>query len=315
MILSWNAKRWLRRCLASLFHPDDPEVLRAWERVGRPVIDFPPERVSHEVIVVDQESVDGSAGLVEREFPEAVLVRQKPNLGFAGGNNVGFRHARGRYVVLLNSDTAVRPGWLTALVEYADAHPEAGLIGPKLLNPDGTLQYSCRRFPTLGAGMFRHTPLEWLSPRNRYTADYLMRDWDHNEPRDVDWLSGACLMARRELIDRIGGLDEGYFMYFEDVDWSMRARQAGWSVRYVPEPVVIHEVGRSSDRRPKRMIVQHHLSAYRFFCLHSRVGKNPLGRAALTAGLAVRAALTLSRNEAIKWHGRLQAARKGRPRE
>lgn len=312
VILSWNARGWLRRCLASLFHPDDAEVRSAWSRVGVSLGDVAAERVSCEVIVVDQESLDGSAEMVELEFPQAVLVRQKPNLGFAGGNNVGFRHARGRYVVLLNSDTVVRPGWLTALADYADAHPKAGLIGPKLLNPDGSLQYSCRCFPSLGAGLFRHTPLEWLSPKNRYTADYLMRDWDHNDPREVDWLSGACVLARREMIDEIGGLDEGYFMYFEDVDWSLRAHRAGWEVRYVPEPVVIHEVGRSSDRRPKRMIVMHHQSAYRYFCLHSRVGRNLAGRAVLAAGLAARAALTLARNEGIKWHGRLEAARQRR---
>lgn len=308
-ILSWNARRYLRRCLASLFNPRDPDVLAAWERAGRPITDFPRESCSWEVIVVDQQSLDRSAQMVEEEFSGATLVRQAPNLGFAGGNNVAYRHARGRYFLLLNSDTTVRPGWLTELVDYADAHPKAGLIGPKLLNPDGTLQYSCRRFPSLGAGLFRHTPLEWLAPKNHFTADYLMQEWDHAEPRNVDWLSGACLMARREMIDAIGGLDDGYFMYFEDVDWAFRAHQAGWEVHYVPQPEVLHEVGRSSDRRPKRMIVMHHQSAYRYFRNHSRMGRNPAGRLVLAGGLAARAGLTLFRNEVIKTKARLGAAR------
>jgi GT2 family glycosyltransferase len=311
-IVSWNARPYLRRCLASLFDPHHREAREAWERAGQPPPGPEAEETSWEVVVVDQESLDGSAELVEAEFPQAKLVRQRPNLGFAGGNNVAYRHARGRYFLLLNSDTVVRPGWLTALVEYADRHPRAGLVGPKLLNPDGSLQYSCRHFPSLGAGVFRHTPLEWLAPRNPYVRDYLMKDWDHATPRQVDWLSGACLMARREMIDEIGGLDERYFMYFEDVDWARRAHDAGWEVHYVPEPAVLHEVGRSSDRRPKRMIVMHHQSAYRYFCEHTAFGKHAAGRVVLAAGLAGRAALTLARNEVIKWQGRLRALRAGR---
>jgi len=305
-ILSWNAKGYLRRCLASLFRPQDPDVLKAWEKAGRPLRSFPSEGVTWEVIVVDQQSLDGSPEMVEAEFPEARLVRQAPNLGFAGGNNVAYRHATGRYFLLLNSDTVVAPGWLTELIRYADAHPRAGLIGPKLLNPDGTLQYSCRRFPTLAAGIFRHTPLERFEPKGRFTGDYLMREWDHETAREVDWLSGACLLARRDMIDQIGGLDDGYFMYFEDVDWSYRAHEAGWEVHYTPTPAVLHEVGRSSDRRPKRMIVMHHQSAYRFFSRNSAFGKNAAGKLLLGAGLTVRALLTLARNEGIKWKARLK---------
>jgi GT2 family glycosyltransferase len=310
VVLSWNACAYLRRCLASLFRPDDREVLEAWNRAGHSLTAFPEERVWVEVLVVDQESLDGSAEMTEQQFPEARLIRQKPNLGFAGGNNVALRQARGRYVVLLNSDTVVRPGWLTEMVAFADAHPRSGQIGPKLLNPDGTLQYSCRRFPTLGAGLFRHTPLEWLAPNNRFTRDYLMREWDHASPMEVDWLSAACVMVRREVVDQIGGLDEGYFFYFEDVDWSYRTHQAGWDVTYIPTPLVIHEIGRSSDRRPRWMIMTHHRSAYRFFCRTTRLGRYPPGRLLLAVGLAMRCGLTLFRNEAIKRKGQFDAWRK-----
>lgn len=308
-IVSWNARWYLRRCLASLYQPHDPDVVRAWSRAGQPASggasEGLAEDVSWEVVVVDQESLDGSAEMVEAEFPQARLIRQRPNLGFGGGNNVAFRHARGRYVLLLNSDTVTRPGWITELVQYADAHPRAALIGPKLLNPDGSLQFSCRRFPSLGMGLFRHTPLEWLLPKNSYTRDYLMQGWDHRDDRTVDWLSGACILARREFIDEVGGFDERYFMYFEDVDWGFRAHKAGWDVRYTPAPPVIHEIGRSSDRRPKRMIVMHHESAYRYFTEHTHWGRDPVRRAVLAGGLAGRAALTLARNEGIKWIARL----------
>jgi GT2 family glycosyltransferase len=310
VILSWNARSFLRRCLASLYRPGDAEVAAAWARAGRPPPAGPGDSgLSWETIVVDQESLDGSADLVAAEFPEARLIIQRPNLGFAGGNNVALRETRGRFVVLLNSDTVTPPGWLTPLVDYATARPKVGLLAPRLLNPDGSLQYSCRRFPTLGAGFFRNTPFEFLAPRNRFTADYLMRDWAHDEPRAVDWLSGACLMARRELIEAVGGLDEGYFMYFEDVEWSRRAWDAGWEVHYLPEPVVLHEVGKSSDRRPKRMIVMHHQSAYRYFRKYSRIGRSPMGPLLLGGGLAARALLTLARNEALLWRGRLRGGR------
>lgn len=307
-IVSWNARGYLRRCLASLYDPRDPEVLAAWEQAGRPLTGFTPDRVSWEVIVVDQQSLDRSAEMTEAEFPQARLVRQSPNVGFAGGNNIAYRHATGRYFLLLNSDTVVRPGWLDQLVAYADENARAGLIAPKLLNPDGSLQYSCRRFPSLGAGVFRNTPFEWLAPRNRFTQDYLMKEWDHAEPRQVDWLSGACLMARREMIQQIGGLDESYFMYFEDVDWAMRAHRAGWEVHYLPEPEVIHEIGRSSDRRPKRMILMHHESAYIYFCRYTALGHKHYGRILLGGGLAARAGLTLLRNEVIRAQARSRIA-------
>ena len=305
LILSWNARDYLRRCLASLYIPDDPEVATAWEAAGipysgDPVLGSEGDASACEVIVVDQQSVDRSAEMVEECFPQVRLIRQSPNLGFAGGNNLAIRQARGRFVLLLNSDTVCPLGLVDTLVRYAEEHPRAGLLAPKLLNPDGSLQYSCRRFPTLGAGLFRHSPLERLFPANRFTSDYLMRSWDHNEARQVDWLSGACLMARADMIREIGGLDEGYFMYFEDVDWAWRARSAGWEAHYLPSPAVIHAIGGSSDRRPKRMIVMHHESAYRYFVLHSPWGQTHLRRALLAAGLAARAALTLLRNEMIR---------------
>jgi len=309
-ILSWNTRDLLRRCLLSLYQPEAPAVVAAWKAANRPLRPEERETADFEVIVVDQQSLDRSAEMVAAEFPQVRLIRQKPNLGFAGGNNVAWREARGEYFLLLNSDTVVRPGLLARLLEFARAHPQAGLIGPQVLNPDGSLQYSCRRFPSLAAGLFRHTPLGALFPGNRFEGDYLMREWDHAEARQVDWLSGAALLANRAMIEAIGPLDEGFFMYFEDVDWSRRAHGGGWEVWYDPAGCLLHEIGRSSNKAPRRMIVRHHLSSYRYFRKHHPWLRSLPGSALLGAGLAARCALTLARNRWLRIRGKLRAWRK-----
>src|SRR5205814_473471 len=154
-IVSFNTRDFLRRCLESLYRPGSPAVGAAWESANAPLTPEETERASFEVVVVDQVSLDRSAEMVAEEFPQAQLIHLQKNLGFAGGNNLAFAAARARYVLLLNSDAVARPGLLSALVVFAEAHPRAGLIGLKVLNPDGTLQPSCRRFPTFAAGLFR----------------------------------------------------------------------------------------------------------------------------------------------------------------
>lgn len=318
-ILSWNTRELLRRCLASIYRPDDPDVvaalaraglagraLGAGERVlaGRAVTSaastVSPVPASVEILVFDNASGDGSAEMVSAEFPDARLHRSDRNLGFPGGNNAGYALSRGRYFLLLNSDTVVAPGAFEQMVTFADGHPRAGIIGPRVLNSDGSIQMSCRRFPTLGAGLFRNTPLGRIFPNNRYTRDYLMTDWKHDEARAVDWVSGCALLARREMIDEIGLLDESFFMYCEDVDWCFRAGQAGWQVLYDPGATIIHEIGRSTDQAVTRMIVQFHRSMYRFFRKHYAATAHPLFRAVVVAGLAARASLMLGRNQVMR---------------
>jgi len=298
-ILSWNTQRFLHRCLCSIFRPEDADVAEAMARAGLPHCTGA-DTIQLQVVVVDNASSDGSAEMVADEFPQATLVRSDRNLGFPGGNNLGYRHSAGRYFLLLNSDTVVPKGALTALVRFADARPKAGFVGPRVVNPDGSLQMSCRAFPTLGAGLFRNTPLGRLFPNNRFTRDYLMADFAHDEVREVDWLSGCALMARRQMIEEIGLLDEAFFMYCEDVDWAYRARQAGWERLYVPGATIIHEIGRSTDRAVNRMIVQFHLSMYRFFRKHYASTANPAFRGVVIAGLLVRAALMLARNQWLR---------------
>lgn len=279
-ICSWNTKDDLRRCLQSLREEG--------------------ARASFETIVVDNASADGSAEMVAEEFPEVRLMVQSENLGFTGGHNVAIRERRAPDAILLNSDTVVHPGAIQALTEYARAHPEAGILGAKLLNPDGSLQYSCRRFPNPVAALFRNTPLGRLFPHNRFTRDYLMQDWPHDQARTVDWVSGAGLYATGAFIDRVGLLDDGFFMYCEDVDWCRRAWDAGFQVHYVPQAVITHAIGRSSDQAANRMIVRFHRSMLRYYTKHDLRRATPVVRPFLWllagAALTIRASLFILGN-------------------
>jgi GT2 family glycosyltransferase len=192
---------------------------------------------------------------------------------------------------------------LSQLVQYADSRPELGIVGPKLLNGDGSLQYSCRHYPTLGAGFFRNTPLGRLFPNNKFATDYLMQDWDHATPRDVDWVSGAALMIRRKLVDQIGAFDEDFFMYCEDVDLCWRANHAPhpdlpgqtWRVAYFPDSIIYHLIGKSSDQVPTRMTYEFHRSQYLFYKKHYAQTTSFLLRPVIPVGIAARAAGQLLR--------------------
>jgi hypothetical protein len=274
-VVTWNARDDLRRCLQSLFES--------------------PRNISCEVIVIDNASTDESAKMVADEFPQARLIVNPTNAGFARANNQAIREARGKYVLLLNPDTIVHGEALERLVTWMEQHPDVGAAGPRLLNPDGSLQYSCRAFPTLGAGFFRQTPLGSLFPGNRFVRQYLMTDWDHTVEREVDWLSGAALMVRRDVLDSVGLLDEGFYMYCEDVDWCYRMRQHGWRVCYVPHAVITHAIGGSSNQCQARMIVERHKSMWRYYLKHHCRGASALLLPVVFAGLAVRAVGALTR--------------------
>jgi len=226
-----------------------------------------PERV--EVVVVDNASSDGSPDMVRTDFPDVELRETGANLGFSGGNNAALADNRCDYVFLLNSDATLPKGGLDTLLMWADATPYAGLIGPKVINPDGTLQFSCRRWPTPQAGLFRNVYIGKLFPKNQPAADYLMRDFDHASPTDVDWLSGCAMLMRRACLEQVGPLDDKtFFMYCEDMDWSLRVHEAGWRVVYAPVIEVTHKIGGSSDQVAERMIVEHSRAMVRFWRKH-----------------------------------------------
>jgi len=203
--------------------------------------------LAHEILVEDNAPLDGRAAELAARLG-ARYRRHDENLGLGRAVNQGLAAARGRYLLNLNPDIEVRPGSIEALVGFMDAHPAVGIAGPRLLDPDGSLQYSARTFYTLRVILLRRTFLGRLFPRARALREHLMMDWDHQEARDVDWMLGGALCVRREACQDVGGMDERFFLYFEDVDWCGRMQRRGWRVVYVPQAEMVHAHQRASAR-------------------------------------------------------------------
>jgi len=218
---------------------------------------------------VDNASTDGAAELVQADYPQARLVRNTRGLGYAANNNLGIHLATGRYPMVMNPDVVVLPGAFDALVGFMDDNPEVGLAGPKLLNADGTLQFSCRRFSTPAHLVVRGLHLDRIAGNSQAMRDAVYLDWDHNSVRDVDYVTGACIVARREMLADVGLLDEGFALYFEDQDWCYRAWKHGWRVTYVPQSQMIHDHQRASARGLFSKSTRTHVrSMLRFFRKH-----------------------------------------------
>ena len=263
VIVSWNTRTLLLEALASF---------------------LPLRGAEGEVIVVDNASADGSAEAVEAAYPEVRVLRNARNLGFAGGVNTGLRAAREPLVLLLNTDTLVLGDAIPKLLAYAQGHPEAGIIGPRVLNADRTLQRSYFRFPSLLNLALSSTYLYKLFPRSRF----FNREYYAGLPTDrasaVDAVSGCAFLVRREVIEQVGVLDEGFFMYAEETDFCFRARAAGWSVHYAPVGEIVHLGGGSSRLQSRRMFLEFRRSLLRFHRKHG----GPL------AALAARGLLALT---------------------
>ena len=213
------------------------------------------EGLEVEIFVVDNASVDGSADMVAEEFPQVKLICNAANVGFAAGNNVALRQVTGEYALLINTDTIVRRDALRTMVEFLDAHPEAGACGCKILDPDGTLQLDSRRgFPTPLAAFCKMSGLSRLFPTPPLIAHYHMTYLDPEQTAEVEVLSGSCMMVRKAAMDQVGLLDEDYFMYGEDIDWCYRFHQAGWKIYYVPTTEIIHFRGESGRGVPLRIL-------------------------------------------------------------
>jgi N-acetylglucosaminyl-diphospho-decaprenol L-rhamnosyltransferase len=257
VIVSWNVCALLRDCLKSVTGAqwDRPQSATSSVDSAQPEglvfsNDTPKtdrRSLTTEVIVVDNGSSDGSVEMVRSEFPQVTLIANPENLGFPTGNNQGITAAQGRYVMLLNPDTKVLGDAFPTLVHYMDAHPDVGLVGPQLLYPDGQVQSSRRRFPTLGTLFFESTWLAPLAPSSLLDRYYVLDQLD-NAVLDVDWVTGAAMLARREAVQQVGGLDEGFFMYSEELDWCRRIKGAGWRVVYLPTARIVHYVGKSSEQ-------------------------------------------------------------------
>ena len=205
--------------------------------------------LDYEVIVVDNRSSDGSPDVAARTRPDATVLVNERRRGFSANCNAGLARSTGRKVLLLNPDTEAAPGSITTMVRFLDENPDIGVLGPQLRFPDGSIQPSCRRFPTIGSAIARRTPLRRALDQSTLNTRHLMLDVDHNQTRDVDWMLGACLMARREAIDDVGPLDERFYLYVEDIDWCLRMHQRGWRVVYHPAAQVTHHHLAVTDHR------------------------------------------------------------------
>ncbi len=203
-------------------------------------------RLNYEIFVVDNASGDGLPELVRAEFPEARLIALDRNVGFAAGNNLAIRKAKGKYVFVLNPDALVGSGSIEAMFAYMEAHPEIGVLGPRLMHPDGTRQESAHRFPTPWIPIYRRTPLGAGAKAKEEIDRYFLRDVIMQAPTDVDWIEGAALFVRREAMENVGVFDERFFVYFEDTDWCRRFWEAGWKVVYHPGIDIIHYHRRES---------------------------------------------------------------------
>jgi hypothetical protein len=251
IIVSWNVAEMLLRCLDSLFAGP------GFDRAN-----------NFEVIVVDNASQDDTAARVRQAYPDVQLVVNQENRGFAAANNQGMALARGRYFLLLNPDAELVDDALARIVSFMDTHPRVGVVGPQLRYPDGQLQSSRRRFPSLATALLESTPLQQVLPRNAVLHRYYVEDQPADETQEVDWLVGACLMLRRQVVEQVGGLDEGYFMYFEELDWCRRIRQAGWRIVYLPAATVIHHEGKSSSQVVPLRHIRFQSSKVRYFTKH-----------------------------------------------
>jgi N-acetylglucosaminyl-diphospho-decaprenol L-rhamnosyltransferase len=241
VVVNYNAGEALRACVASIL-AEEP----------RP-----------ELVVVDNASTDGSVEAVLRAFPAVRVVRSGGNLGYARAANLGIAATAAPVVAVLNPDTVLAPGAGVAVVGRFAAEPDLGAAGPRLQNQDGTVYPSARRIPSLPDAV-GHGLLFFVWRDNPFTRRYRETGADPGRPRDVDWVSGAAVWLRRAALDDVGGWDERYFMYVEDVDLCWRLRRAGWRVAYEPSGTVEHLLGVSTAGRPYRMIAEHHRSLLRF---------------------------------------------------
>jgi hypothetical protein len=245
IIVSWNVAADLAACLRS--------------------IDAAPKPVT-EIIVVDSASADETVSMLRRDFPHVVLFAQTENVGFTKGNNIGLRAARGRCLFLLNPDTEIIGDAITRMMAYLDANPHIAMIGAHTLNSDGTYQPTRRHFPTLASELIESI---WFAPRlKRLPSHFPLGQPDPDSTHEVDWVQGSALMARRAVYEHIGGLDEQFFMFSEEVDWCKRACLAGWKTAYVGNARIVHHGGRSTEQTGAHVHIYYQVSKIRYFKKH-----------------------------------------------
>jgi len=259
IIVSYNTRELLLRCIESLYHGGGHLTL--------------------ELFVIDNASRDGSAEAVARSYSQVHLIRNDENRGFARAVNQGLQASSGRNCLLLNPDAVAGRETLEAMADYLDAHPEAGAIGPQLLHEDGRLQNSIASFPTLATELLNKSLLRRLFPK-RYPG----KNRKYSGPVEVESLIGACMMVKRQVIDTVGLLDEGYFFFLEETDWCLRMRKAGWKIFFLPDLKVLHLQGKSASQKLTAARIEYYRSRYRFYTLH----RGRVTAMLLRAGLVVK---------------------------
>lgn len=257
VVVNYNNLRVLRNCLPAL-----REGLRG---------------INAETIVSDNGSTDGSLDWIRGEFPEIRVLENRANLGFAEANNLAFAVAKGRFIFLLNPDTVIEQNSIPSLMKILDARPDVGAVGPKLLNGDGSRQVSARAFPTALSYLFNLTGLAWRYPRSRFFNRFDMLWWDGENERAVDWISGAAILTRRDVLAKVGGLDPYFFLTYDEVDWCHRVRKAGYVVWYTPAARIMHldrqsepQSNPNPEARIKYLTVERN-SRVRYFVKHRGV--------------------------------------------
>jgi GT2 family glycosyltransferase len=259
VVVTYHSKAHILACLRSLADGVRPRSGEA-------------PALAWECVVMDNDSHDGTPELVEREAPGVRLVRTGGNLGYAKAVNRGFAATSGEFVLVLNPDCVWRAGGIHELVLWLRAHARCGIAAPRIVNPDGSLEYSVRAYPGPFTLLFnRYSLLTKLWPGNPWTRHYLLTDWDHRDARSVDWASGAAMLVRRAAVAAVGGMDEAYFMFNEDVDWCRCMNLAGWSVDYVPAAEVMHNIGASHGAVANRVILERHRGMIHYYRKHHPV--------------------------------------------
>lgn len=224
-------------------------------------------QIPKEVIVVDNASQDNTQQVVTQKFPFVTTIKNTHELGYATNNNNAIKRVVGKYILLLNPDTELLPKALNTMIHFMDTHKKVGICGPQLLNPDLTIQFSCRRFPTWKTFLVRRTPFRYLIKNCAENSVHLMKDINHNVMQEVDWILGGCMCIRKKMIEDIGTLDENFFLYVEDIDYCLRAWQAGWKVYYVPSAKVIHHHQAKSDKKLFSIYSKYHMRSMLHFVL------------------------------------------------
>jgi N-acetylglucosaminyl-diphospho-decaprenol L-rhamnosyltransferase len=283
VIVAYEGRELLGRCLAAL----DADAATA--------------RATRELIVVDQASSDGTAAWLRAERPDVRLLALPRNVGFGAGNNRGIDVAEGRWLLLLNTDCFVDRGAVDELVRFGEAGRRIGAVGPRLRWPDGSLQRSCRSFPTVWRIGTEYLYLRKLAPRSTTLNDFYCGGFDHDRARRVDWLTGAALLVRREALERCGAFDERFFMYSEEVDLLRRFADAGWETWFDPAAGAVHVWGGTTRQEPGRTYREQLRSHVRYLDLHEGRRSARVGRDVLLAGLALRGVRSAAFRDAARW--------------